>query len=258
MGLFRWVAILTGSKNTIKGLGFLVGSVLLATLGFYKSLLCMLVIISLILIMSVFLLKNDLFSTKKNIKFADIFSKSKNINFLSVARVFLFGARDVWFVVGLPVFFYNIFSDGTTEGKQSAFYIVGSIMALWVILYGLVQASSPRLFQNKENKDPDLIQISKKWIFYLLVNIIFITLLFLIINEVFFKNLILFLGLFIFCFIFAVNSSVHSFLILKFSKKKDVTLDVGFMLSLTVASAMIGLCFFFTFFINENNENLEN
>ena len=113
-----------------------------------------------------FLLKNDLFSTKKNIKFADIFSKSKNINFLSVARVFLFGARDVWFVVGLPVFFYNIFSDGTTEGKQSAFYIVGSIMALWVILYGLVQASSPRLFQNKENKDPDLIQISKKCFYY--------------------------------------------------------------------------------------------
>lgn len=283
MGLFRWVAILTGSKNTIKGLGFLVGSVLLATLGFYKSLLCMLIIVSLILIMSVYLLKNDLFSTKKNIKFADIFSKSKNINFLSVARVFLFGARDVWFVVGLPVFFYNIFSDGTTEGKQSAFYIVGSIMALWVILYGLVQASSPRLFQNKENKDPDLIQISKKWVFYLFVNIISITLLFLIINEVFFKNLVLFLGLFIFCFIFAVNSSVHSFLILKFSKKKDVTLDVGFyymanatgrllgtflsgytfqvgglMLSLTVASAMIGLCFFFTFFINENNENLEN
>ncbi len=146
MSLFRWVAVLTGSKNTIKGLGFLVGSILLATLGFYKSLIFMTVIVSFILIVALVLLKNDLFNIKKDVKFSDVFSKSRNINFLSAARVFLFGSRDVWFVVGLPIFFYNIFSDGSLESNQRAFYIVGSIMAMWVIFYGLIQANSPKLF----------------------------------------------------------------------------------------------------------------
>lgn len=281
MSLFRWVAVLTGSKNTIKGLGFLVGSILLATLGFYKSLIFMTVIVSFILIVALVLLKNDLFNIKKDVKFSDVFSKSKNINFLSAARVFLFGSRDVWFVVGLPIFFYNIFSDGSLESNQRAFYIVGSIMAMWVIFYGLIQANSPKLFLKINNMDPNLVQICKKWVCYLFFNVIFLTLLFSVINEELLKNLIVFLGLFIFCFIFAVNSSIHSFLILKFSKKKNVTLDVGFYymanatgrlagtilsgltfqlggltLSLITASIMIGLCFFFTHLIRENDEKL--
>lgn len=281
MSLFRWVAVLTGSKNTIKGLGFLVGSILLATLGFYKSLIFMTVIVSFILMVALVLLKNDLFNIKKDVKFSDVFSKSRNINFLSAARVFLFGSRDVWFVVGLPIFFYNIFSDGSLESNQRAFYIVGSIMAMWVIFYGLIQANSPKLFLKINNVDPNLVQICKKWVCYLFFNVIFLTLLFSVINEELLKNLIVFLGLFIFCFIFAVNSSIHSFLILKFSKKKNVTLDVGFYymanatgrlagtilsgltfqlggltLSLITASIMIGLCFFFTHLIRENDEKL--
>lgn len=281
MSLFRWVAVLTGSKNTIKGLGFLVGSILLATLGFYKSLIFMTVIVSFILILALVLLKNDLFNIKKDVKFSDVFSKSRNINFLSAARVFLFGSRDVWFVVGLPIFFYNIFSDGSLESNQRAFYIVGSIMAMWVIFYGLIQANSPKLFLKINNVDPNLVQICKKWVCYLFFNVIFLTLLFSVINEELLKNLIVFLGLFIFCFIFAVNSSIHSFLILKFSEKKNVTLDVGFYymanatgrlagtilsgltfqlggltLSLITASIMIGLCFFFTHLIRENDEKL--
>lgn len=281
MSLFRWVAVLTGSKNTIKGLGFLVGSILLATLGFYKSLIFMTVIVSFILIVALVLLKNDLFNIKKDVKFSDVFSKSRNINFLSAARVFLFGSRDVWFVVGLPIFFYNIFSDGSLESNQRAFYIVGSIMAMWVIFYGLIQANSPKLFLKINNVDPNLVQICKKWVCYLFFNVIFLTLLFSVINEELLKNLIVFLGLFIFCFIFAVNSSIHSFLILKFSEKKNVTLDVGFYymanatgrlagtilsgltfqlggltLSLITSSIMIGLCFFFTHLIRENDEKL--
>ena len=281
MSLFRWVAVLTGSKNTIKGLGFLVGSILLATLGFYKSLIFMTVIVSFILMVALVLLKNDLFNIKKDVKFSDVFSKSRNINFLSAARVFLFGSRDVWFVVGLPIFFYNIFSDGSLESNQRAFYIVGSIMAMWVIFYGLIQANSPKLFLKINNVDPNLVQICKKWVCYLFFNVIFLTLLFSVINEELLKNLIVFIGLFIFCFIFAVNSSIHSFLILKFSKKKNVTLDVGFYymanatgrlagtilsgltfqlggltLSLITASIMIGLCFFFTHLIRENDEKL--
>ena len=281
MSLFRWVAVLTGSKNTIKGLGFLVGSILLATLGFYKSLIFMTVVVSIVLILALVLLKNDLFNIKKNVKFSDVFSKSRNINFLSAARVFLFGSRDVWFVVGLPIFFYNIFSDGSLESNQKAFYIVGSIMAMWVIFYGLIQANSPKLFLKINNMDPNLVQICKKWVCYLFFNVIFLTLIFSVINEESLKNLIIFLGLFIFCFIFAVNSSIHSFLILKFSKKKNVTLDVGFYymanatgrlagtilsgltfqlggltLSLITASIMIGLCFFFTHLIRENDEKI--
>ena len=274
--LFKWVAILTGSKNAVKGFGFLLGCVLLATIGFYNSLITMVIIVFCVLICSLFFLKDDLLYKNNKAKLFDVFSKSKNINFLSAARIFLFGARDVWFVVGLPIFFYSIFSDGSVDGNKKAFFIIGSFMAAWVILYGIIQAYSPKLFLKEDSKKINLVDISKNWIFYLLVNLIILTFLLFLFSEIFLTKIFLFSGLFIFCGIFAVNSSIHSYLILHFSKKNTVSLDVGFYymanatgrfvgtflsgisyqlggltLSLATACLLVTVCLFFTHHLSD-------
>ena len=238
--LFRWVAILTGSKNAVKGFGFLLGCVLLATIGFYNSLIAMAIIVFCVLMCSLFFLKDDLLNKNNKAKLFDVFSKSKNINFLSAARIFLFGARDVWFVVGLPIFFYSIFSDGSVDGNKKAFFIIGSFMATWIIMYGIIQAYSPKLFLKKGSKKINLVDISKIWIFYLLVNLIILTCLLFVFSEVFLTKIFLFSGLFIFCGIFAVNSSIHSYLILHFSKKNRVSLDVGFYYMANATGRFVG------------------
>ena len=238
--LFRWVAILTGSKNAVKGFGFLLGCVLLATIGFYNSLIAMAIIVFCVLICSLFFLKDDLLNKNNKAKLFDVFSKSKNINFLSAARIFLFGARDVWFVVGLPIFFYSIFSDGSVDGNKKAFFIIGSFMATWIIMYGIIQAYSPKLFLKEGSKKINLVDISKIWIFYLLVNLIILTCLLFVFSEIFLTKIFLFSGLFIFCGIFAVNSSIHSYLILHFSKKNRVSLDVGFYYMANATGRFVG------------------
>ena len=208
----------------------------------------------------------------------DVFSKDRNINLLSIARVFLFGARDIWFVVGLPIFLYSIFSDGSVESNKKAFFIIGFFMSAWIILYGLVQANSNKFFFNKYFEKSNLVKDSKKWIFYLLINLFFLTLFLFIFKNIDLVKILVFTGLLIYCFIFAINSSLHSYLILRFSQKKRVSLDVGFyymansagrligtllsglcyqagglILSLATATLMIVLCLFFTFLIGETN-----
>ena len=146
-GLFRWVAVLTGSKNAVKGLGFLLGAALLATLGFTWAVLAMAIVLAVILVAVALFMPAGLPRGRKGAKFSEVFSKSANVNWLSAARVFLFGARDVWFVVGIPIYFYAVLSDGTEEGNRMAFFLIGSFMAVWVILYGAVQASAPRILR---------------------------------------------------------------------------------------------------------------
>lgn len=238
--LFRWVAILTGSKNTIKGFGFFVGCILLSTIGFYESLIIMALIVSLVLVLCLILLKNSFLSLKQKVGVSEVFSRSKNINFLSAARVFLFSARDVWFVVALPIFFYGIFSDGSVDGNKKAFFIIGIFMASWVILYGLIQANSPKLFFKNSEGSSNLIKELKKWGFYLFLNLLVLTILLIIFEKIIVFNITLFIGLLIFCGIFAINSSLHSYLILNFSKKKTVTLDVGYYYMANAAGRLIG------------------
>jgi len=275
--LFKWVAILTGSKNAVKGLGFLLGCALLATIGFYNSLISMVVIVTFILVCSFIFLKDDLINKNNKAELFDVFSKSKNINFLSAARIFLFGARDVWFVVGLPIFFYSIFSDGSVDGNKKAFFIIGSFMSAWIILYGIIQAYSPKLFLKEDNKKINLVDISKNWVLYLLINLILLTFLLFFFSEIFLTTIFLFSGLFIFCGIFGVNSCIHSYLILHFSKENTVSLDVGFYymanaterfvgtflsglsyqlggltLNLALSTIMITFCLYLTSFLQES------
>ncbi|WP_281991469.1 organoarsenical effux MFS transporter ArsJ [Sulfitobacter geojensis] len=227
--LFRWVAILTGSKNMVKGAGFLVGAVLLATLGFVSAVLGMAAILGIILLAVLIAMPPGLPKGRKGAKFSEVFSKSANINWLSAARVFLFGARDVWFVVGIPIYFYAVLSDGTTEGNRAAFFTIGTFMALWVILYGLVQANAPRILRANDRSGAELIGAARTWGWALAAVPVLLTLAAVTATEPqLWLTVTLVIGLLIFGAIFAVNSSLHSYLILSFTKAERVTMDVGF------------------------------
>ena len=227
--LFRWVAILTGSKNMVKGAGFLLGAVLLATLGFAWAVLGMAAILATILLAVLIAMPPGLPKGRKDTKFSEVFSKSPNVNRLSAARVFLFGARDVWFVVGIPIYFYAVLSDGTTEGNRAAFFMIGTFMAVWVILYGLVQANAPRILRASQRSEADLIGAARTWGWGLAAVPVMLTLAAVTATEQqMWLTLTLVIGLLIFGAVFAVNSSLHSYLILTFTKAERVTMDVGF------------------------------
>ena len=240
-GLFRWVAILTGSKNMVKGLGFLLGASLLATLGFVWSMLGMAAILVVILLAVLIAMPAGLPKGRKGVKFSEVFSKSANVNWLSAARVFLFGARDVWFVVGIPIYFYAVLSDGTTAGNRTAFFLIGTFMALWVILYGLMQANAPRILRAKTRPTDELIKVARGWAWRLAAVPAILTGVAIIAGEPqLWLTISLVAGLLIFGIVFAVNSSLHSYLILSFTKAERVTMDVGFYYMANAAGRLAG------------------
>nr|WP_217355595.1 organoarsenical effux MFS transporter ArsJ [Ruegeria sp. HKCCA4008] len=227
--LFRWVAVLTGSKNAVKGLGFLLGAAMLATLGFIPAVLAMAVVLAVILVAVMLFMPAGLPKGRKGAKFSEVFSKSANVNWLSAARVFLFGARDVWFVVGIPIYFYAVLSDGTEEGNRAAFFMIGTFMAVWIILYGAVQANAPRILRASDRTEGDLIRAARSWAAILFCVPAALTLAVLLANgPEAWLTLTLVVGLLVFGAIFAVNSSLHSYLILAFTRSERVTMDVGF------------------------------
>ncbi|MCG7630062.1 organoarsenical effux MFS transporter ArsJ [Epibacterium sp. MM17-32] len=240
-GLFRWVAVLTGSKNAVKGLGFLLGAALLALAGFTWATLGMAIILGLILIAVLIAMPAGLPTGRKGAKFSEVFSKSANINWLSAARVFLFGARDVWFVVGIPVYFYAVLSDGTEEGNRAAFFMIGTFMAIWIICYGAVQAAAPRILRAPSRSEADLIAAARRWAAMLAVVPAILTAAVLMSGgPALWLTVTLVAGLLLFGALFAVNSSLHSYLILAFSKDERVTMDVGFYYMANAGGRLLG------------------
>jgi hypothetical protein len=240
-GLFRWVALLTGSKNAVKGLGFLLGAAVLAVFGFIPSVLTMAAILFVILTGVVLGMPSGLPVGRKDAKFSEVFSKNRNINWLSAARLFLFGARDVWFVVGIPIYFYAVLSDGSVEGKRAAFFMIGSFMAVWTILYGVVQGWGPRLLRAAARSDADILAQARCWAAMLIVVPALLAGLVLWVPQPSSAlTVTIVLGLLIFGGIFAVNSALHSYLILSFTDDKRVTMDVGFYYMSNAAGRLLG------------------
>ena len=225
--LFKWVAILTGSKNALKGIGFFLGGVLLTLLGFKGAMIFMASILALVWVFSMIVLKKDLGKAKTKPKFTDIFSKSQSINILSAARLFLFGARDVWFVVALPVFLSQIFDWDHWQ--------VGGFLALWVIGYGIVQSFAPKLIKTNQPMSPS--QQTVKWASLLAITplVIALSLYFNWYVEVF-----VIVGLMVFGVLFAINSSLHSYLIVSMADADGVSLDVGFYYMANALGRLIG------------------
>jgi len=221
--LFKWVAILTGSKNALKGAGFLAGGVLLGWLGFAPALWVMAGGLFLLLLGGVIGLRQDLGRSKKKVKFNQLFSKSREINVLSLARFFLFGSRDIWFVVGLPVFL--------KETLEWSFAAVGAFMAAWVIGYGVVQAGAPGLL-----KDGGARAASRWGAVLALVTVA----LALAVQLEFQVVAVVLGGLAVFGVVFALNSAVHSYLILAYTDSDKVALNVGFYYMANAGGRLVG------------------
>ena len=214
--LFKWVAILTGSKNALKGIGFFVGSALLALFGFVNSLWIMASGLFLLLFTSLFLPKG-MGKIKAKVKFKQLFSKSREINLLSAARFFLFGSRDVWFVVGLPVFLRSVLGW--------SFYQVGGFLASWIIGYGIIQSLAPTLIKQFGSGQPPRSQTVQFWTSLLVIVPAAIAI---SLQVGIPANLTIIGGLLIFGVVFAFNSAVHSYLVLAFTDDDKVALNVGF------------------------------
>ena len=240
-GLFRWVALLTGSKNAVKGFGFLLGAALLAVLGFVPAVQAMAAILFIILIGVVLGMPTGLPVGRRGAKFSEVFSKNQNINWLSVARLFLFGARDVWFVVGIPIYFYAVLSDGSEAGNRAAFFMIGSFMAVWTILYGFVQGWAPRILRASSRSDAEILAQARVWVgMLMIVPALLATIVWITPTPSTPLTVTIILGLLVFGGIFAVNSALHSFLILSFTDAKRVTMDVGFYYMANAAGRLTG------------------
>lgn len=223
--LYQWIALLTGSKNTMKGIGFFMGATLLSIFSFQQSAGIMAVSLSVVLLLSFLMLKKDLGKVKSKPKFSSLFSKSKAINYLSAARIFLFGSRDIWFVVALPVYF--------SSQLNWPHWQVGSFMASWVIGYGLIQTIAPKITGNSPN-GKDVI------VWALALAILTAIIAFVFSFERWNSEMILIFGLIFFGIVFAINSSLHSFLIVHYSSKDSISMDVGFYYMANAAGRLIG------------------
>ena len=227
--LFRWVATLTGSKNAVKGLGFFIGAIALNFFSFVSVLYGMALVLLIVLFSSLILISNKLPKGQSGSKFKEIFSNNANINWLSFSRIFLFGARDVWFVVGVPIYFYTFLSQQNSAVNDFAFFIVGSFMAIWIIFYGIIQALVPKLKFVRNKTEKQLLEAPFRWIIILSLAPISLSLLLFLIDRTSVSSLVIMvIGLLVFAVLFAINSSLHSYLILSFTNTKRVSRDVGF------------------------------
>ncbi|HIF9451823.1 TPA: organoarsenical effux MFS transporter ArsJ [Photobacterium damselae] len=226
--LYKWIAILTGSKNALKGAGFFLGGFLLSWLGFSGAVIAMAGVLLAVFILSLCYLKGDLGKAKQKVKFSQIFSKSPSVNILSAARMFLFGARDVWFVIALPIYLGQVF------GWDHLW--VGGFLALWIIGYGIVQTLAPKVTGKAQGKTPDG-RAAMGWAGLLAIVTALIALL---VTFNLSPQITIVLGLMIFGAIFAVNSSLHSYLIVSYAKEDGVSLDVGFYYMANAMGRLMG------------------
>lgn len=239
--LFKWVAILTGAKNAIKGLGYLIGAGLLALFGFTSAIVVMTAVLIVVLSVISVQMPTGLPTGTKGTRFKQVFSTSSKVNWLSAARVFLFGARDVWFVVGIPVYFYMVLSDGTPEGNRIAFFTIGVFMAAWTILYGMIQANAPRILKTASANTMLCVTHSKRLLLALAMVPAGLALTVFVSPEpsIGLTGTVI-AGLLAFGGLFALNSSVHSYLILAFTTGERVTMDVGFYYMANASGRLLG------------------
>ncbi len=226
--LFRMVAILTGSKNALKGVGFFVGAALLSGIGYDGALWSMSGALAVTVICLLIFLNEDIGKSKKKAPLRSVMSKSSAINRLSIARFFLFGSRDIWFVVALPVFL----SDELGWSERG----VGGFLALWVIGYGIVQSTAPKMLA-RGGRHVDEVSATRQWA--LILGLVSGTIATLVAFDIAIEWAIVG-GLVVFGIAFAMNSSLHSYLVLAFSDDDSVALDVGFYYSANAAGRFVG------------------
>jgi MFS family permease len=228
--LYRWVSVLTGSKNAIKGVGFFVGALLLTLIGFQPALLILAGLVLSALVLAATLIRGDLGVANKQAKFRQMFSHNRAVNMLAAARIFLFGARDVWFVVGLPVFFVSVLGWN--------FWLAGGFMAAWTIGYGFVQASTPGLIRGRVEGAAEPDGRTAATLAFALAAFPSGIALALMYGAA--PTLAVVGGLLAFGVVFALNSAVHSYLILAYTDGDKVAMNVGFYYMANAAGRLAG------------------
>jgi predicted MFS family arabinose efflux permease len=226
--LYRWVAWLTGSKNALKGVGFFAGGAGLATIGFTASIVTMALCVGVVGTVALLLLDTNLGKASFKPKFSELFSKSRQINLLSAARLFLFAARDVWFVVALPVFLQLELGWSSIS--------VGTFLAAWIIGYGLVQAIAPKITNIVNEGLPD----GRAALLWGLPLVIIPVAMVIGLQQKSDPTTVLVFGLACFAVVFAMNSALHSFLITSYANSDGVSLDVGFYYTANAVGRLLG------------------
>jgi MFS family permease len=229
--LYRWVAVLTGSKNALKGVGFFLGGLLLTLTGFQTALLILAGMTLLALVLSSRLMHGHLGTPDQTARFRQMFSNDRAVNILAAARIFLFASRDVWFVVGLPFFLYAVLGW--------SFWQVGTLLAVWVIGYGAVQAAAPRLVRRRAGGmggEPD----GRTALWLALVLALCPAAIAIALEAEVDATVAIIVGLLPFGVVFAMNSAVHSYLILAYSDNDKVAMNVGFYYMANAAGRLAG------------------
>jgi len=242
--LYKWVTLLTGSKNALKGVGFFLGAVLLETVGFTNAMWIMAGMLSIALVVSLLYLDGSVGKSQQKAKFSEMFSKSEAINWLSAARLFLFGARDVWFVVALPIYLQSVLGWSHTE--------VGTYIALWIIGYGFIQAGTPKIMQfssklnllgsgadKLEGKHGNEVNPTSATAMKLAATLMLVPLIMawqLSVNP----QWVIIIGLGLFGLLFALNSAVHSYLIVSAATSDGTSKDVGFYYMANAGGRLMG------------------
>ncbi len=229
--LYRWVAILTGSKNALKGVGFFLGGLLLTLIGFQAAMLALAVMVLITLGTTAALMHGGLGRTDAEARFRQMFSNDRAVNLLAAARIFLFASRDVWFVVGLPVYLRSVLGW--------SFWEVGGFLAIWVIGYGAVQASAPRLLRRRtvlESGEPDGATATR----LAFVLAAFPAVIAVALGAGLDPATVLVVGLIAFGVTFALNSAVHSYLILSYARSDRVAMNVGFYYMANAGGRLLG------------------
>jgi len=227
--LFKWVSILTGSKNAIKGGGFFVGGWLLQMFGFSQALWILAGLIVVAFLGARFLLPQEIGKAKSSNKLSGLFEQSREIKILSAARVFLFGARDIWFVVAIPIFLTSAFDWNFSE--------VGGFMAVWVMLYGGVQSMAPALLKKRNQGKAPSGKMARDLTLALFLCMAVIAGLFYIGIAL---EWVVVIGLYLFGALFALNSSVHSFLVLDYADDDKAAVNVGFYYMANAGGRLLG------------------
>ncbi len=229
-GLFRWIAWFTGSKNAMKGAGFFAGALGLSVIGMQATLLVMAVMLGAMLSVVFRGAPGTLGQDRPSHSIKSLFTKTQAVNLLAAARIFLFGARDIWFVVGLPVFL---------AGAGWDFWAIGGFLAVWTVGYGAVQSLAPQLLP----QDSKAQRWAAVWLAALGAGLMAAAAL----NGVDSLSAVL-IVLTVFGLIFALSSSLHSFLILEATGTGKAAEDIGFYYAANAAgrlagTAFSGLCF---------------
>lgn len=228
VALYRWIAILTGSKNALKGVGFFLGAIMLDAWGFRGAIAVMASVLATVWLLSMCVLQTGFGKSSVKPKFQQLFSKSHPVNCLSGARLFLFAARDVWFVIALPVYLSSVLCW--------EHWTVGAFLACWVIGYGIVQSFAPRITGGRDAAVPDG-RAAFIWAMFLLLVPAIIAVAITTGTAV---QLSLVAGLMVFGALFAINSALHSFLIISYADEDGVSLDVGFYYMANAMGRLLG------------------